>query len=131
MRSLETGQELTIDPWTMDSATVEAYLEAVGQEATAYSDAGVVPPMAVAGRTLGTLIEDLSMPPGSIHIGQDLEFMSPVKPGQDLTCSARLARESKRGGWRILVLEFSVGPQDSVVLKGRTTVMVPLEEGSR
>ena len=130
MRQLEAGQELTIGPWTMDVATVEAYFSAVGDDTSSYREARGVPPMAVAGRTLGALVESLSMPPGSVHVGQELEFLHAVKMGQELACSVRLARESKRGGWRILVLEFSVDAEGEVVLRGKTTVMLPLKEVS-
>lgn len=130
MRQLEAGQELTVGPWTMDAATVEAYLDAVSDDTSPYRESGLAPPMAVAGRTLGALVESLSMPPGSVHVGQELEFLGAVKVGQELACSMRLARQSKRGGWIILVLEFSAQAEGEVVLRGKTTVMLPLEEVS-
>jgi acyl dehydratase len=125
--ALEAGEQMTIGPFTVDAGAAEAYLNAAGGDASFYEEMGATPPMAVAGRTLGMLIERLSMPPGSVHIGQELDFLDTAKPGEPLACSAKLARESRRGGWRILQLEFTVNAEERRVLAGRTTVMVPEE----
>jgi len=125
--TLEADEQLTIGPFAVDAGAAEAYLNAAGGEASFYRGMGATPPMAVAGRTLGLLIERLSMPPGSVHIGQELDFLDAAKPGERLVCAAKLARESRRGGWRILQLEFTVNAEGRRVLGGRTTVMVPEE----
>lgn len=125
--ALEAGEQMTIGPFAVDAGAAEAYLNAAGGDASFYGEMGATPPMAVAGRTLGILIERLSMPPGSVHIGQELDFLDTARPGEPLVCSARLARESRRGGWRILQLEFTVNAEERRVLAGRATVMVPEE----
>lgn len=128
MQQLEAGNELTIGPFRMDASTVEAYLCSTEGDSSFYEDMEAVPPMAVAGRTLGALIESLSMPAGSVHIGQNLQFQDTVKPGQELLCSTKVSRASNRAGWRIIVLDLTVQEKERTVLTGKTTVMLPLEE---
>ena len=130
MRQLEAGDEFTVGPFQVDATAAEAYLSSTEGDAAFYESLEAVPSMAVAGRTLGTLIESLPMPPGSVHIGQDIKFLDTTRPGQELICSTKVARASNRAGWRILVLELTVRAGERTVLTGKTTVMLPLEEAA-
>jgi hypothetical protein len=53
-----------------------------------------------------------------------------ARPGEEMACTVQVARESSRGGWRILSLDFSVKGSQGSVLNGRATVMLP-QEASR
>jgi acyl dehydratase len=130
MQQVELGQAFTIGPFTVDAEALRAYLAATQGDASFYHRLDTVPQMVIAGRTLGALIERLAMPAGSIHMGQELEFVGTAKPGEQLTCHVKLARESKRAGWRIMGLDFVVAVGQRQVLTGKSTVMLPIQEGA-
>ena len=130
MQQLEAGSELIIGPFQVDASAVEAYLCSTEGDSSFYEEMEAVPPLAVAGRTLGALIESRSMPAGSVHIGQELQFQDTVKPGQELLCSTKVSRVSNRAGWRIMVLDLTVQEKERTVLTGKATVMLPLEGAS-
>ena len=106
---------------------VGAYIAAVADTNSLYSDKGLAPPLAVAARALGSLLEIVELPWGSLHTGQELEMSAGVPIGAELTLSGRVAQRSERGGLVISVLEFSVTPagQATPSVSGRTTVMGP------
>ena len=88
--------------------------------------------MAVATRALGALLDEIELPPGSLHTGQEIEMRTGVPASAKLTLSARVAQRSKRGGMIIAVLQFDVTANDGAepVLTGRTTVIMPQEQES-
>ena len=130
MQQLQIGEGFTVGPFHLDAAAVEAYLSSTEGDSSFYESLEAVPSMAVVGRTLGALTERLAMPPGSVHIGQDIEFLDTAGVGQELICSTKVARTSNRGGWRVMVLELTVHAEERTVLTGKTTVMLPLEEAA-
>lgn len=107
---------------------VAAYVAAT-QDESAYAASGAVPPLAVAALALRRLLEACSLPPGSLHTGQELEFHAAVRPGEELTMTGAVAQRSERAGMAIVVVEFTVSRSDGApVVTGRTTVMAPQEE---
>lgn len=102
------------------------YLDAVGDANAVYADRGLAPPLAVAARALGALLEVLELPAGTLHTGQEVEAHDGVPVGATLTLSGRIAQRSERAGLVISVIEFAVTPEGSArpALAGRSTVMV-------
>lgn len=131
MQQLHAGDSFAVGPFRIDEDAMAQYLASTGGDRAFYSRHDAVPPMAVAGRALGALIERLSMPAGSVHIGQEVDFLGTARTGEELACTVKVARESSRGGWRILSLDFDVNGSRGPVLKGRTTVMLPQEASTR
>ncbi len=106
---------------------VSAYVAATQNE-SAYAASGGVPPLAAAALALRRLLEACSLPPGSLHTGQEVEFHAAVRPGDELTMTGSVAQRSERAGMAIVVVEFAVSrPDGTPVVTGRTTVMAPQE----
>jgi hypothetical protein len=129
---LPTDEEQEIARWPLPAQSVREYLQAVGDASPIYEEKGVVPPTAVAASAIGALLRKLSLPPGALHTSQELEFLGAARFGEEMACTARIVQAGSRGGWRFLTLQFSVSrPGGGAVLRGRSAVMIPLEEGRR
>ncbi len=123
---LEAGVELAPAVFTMDSSTVASYIAAVRESSPLYQGTGLVPPTAVAARAMAALAGMVILQPGTIHIGQELEFLCKVRVGDTLTSHTRVARNMKRGKFHILAFDITVSNQDQeTVLKGSTSFMLP------
>ena len=128
--TLLPGQEISNQTYTLDSTAVSRYTEAVGDDsALCRDDDGreLVPPMAVAALSLRGVVNDLAIPGGTLHAGQELEFKDPVAVGEALACKATLVQNSVRGEWRFMVVRLDV--EDGAgrkVLAGKSTIMLPV-----
>ncbi len=129
LRSIATLPRGHVFPAARVSLTPEAvaaYVRAT-QDGSAYAAAGGVPPLAVAALALRWLLQECSLPAGSLHIGQEVEFHALVRPDEELTMTGAIAQRSERAGMAIVVVEFAVNRADGPVVTGRTTVMAPQE----
>ncbi len=104
-----------------------SYLEAVGDANPLYAETGLAPPLAVAARALGALLDTIELPAGTLHTGQEVEAHAGVPIGAELNLSGRIAQRSERAGLVISVLDFAVtaGGAGAPCVTGRTTVMAP------
>ena len=130
IEALEKGHQFSATSFVLDEEAVACYVEAVEDEALprlAQAEGKAwVPPMAVAALTLRSLIEEMTLPAGSIHASQELEFVRAVEAGERITCRAWLSHRSQRGGWWVLAVEMEGADESGqAVLAGRLTVMVP------
>ena len=124
----ETGKELDLGRWVVGREFVEDYLEAVEDSLSIYGQAGIVPPMALAARALGALLKELSLPPGTIHAGQELDCRREVILGESVSCNAKVSRPVRRGDWQFLSAEFTLyGSAHEALITGKSTVLIPLE----
>jgi acyl dehydratase len=90
-------------------------------------DPGLAPPMAVAALSLRGVVNDLAVPAGTLHAGQELEFSGAVQVGETLACKATVLQNSVRGAWRFLVVGLSVEDGRGVpVMSGKSTLVVPV-----
>ncbi len=123
---ITVGQELEEVHFNLDSSMVREYLSVVGDGSELYQDADLVPPTAIAALGVRTLLGGLALPPGAIHVAQELETHRVAIAGQRLSCRARVAQSSQRRDGRFLVLEFTVADdQGQPILNGRTTLILP------
>lgn len=109
--------------FALDDARVRAYLAAVG-DSGAY--AGTVPPLAAVALGLCALQEQLSLPDGALHTGQEVEHAATIHTGADLSLRGRVAQRSERQGYVISVIEFEVAEGDRTAIRARTTIMAPV-----
>jgi 3-hydroxybutyryl-CoA dehydratase len=117
--------EIELDGWQLTQEWAEEYLAAVGDAAPAYRERGLVPPLALAARTLGQLLEKLSLPPGAIHSLQELEVLAPLRPGQTVQGRAQLDPPRRRGGLEFRTVGYTLRGKDGLpLLHGKTTVLV-------
>jgi len=108
-------------------SVVAKYLEAVGRPSGQDSPTlEFVPPMAIAAYTMLVMSQSLSLPPGSIHASQELEFLKLVPIGTTIDCRGRVAQKVNRGKLHLLVIELdAVSQEQEKVLTGQATIVVP------
>ena len=122
---LSTGQSISKRAFRLDSATVRDYVSAVSDSVHEQHGAKA-PPMCVAAMSLRGVIDDLRIPGGTVHAGQELQFLAEVEIGSELTCNAVLVQNSVRGEWRFLVVELETcDAATRSVLTGKSTIMLP------
>ena len=121
---LEEGYEFPSATYELTPETIASYLEAVGD--ITFLQTGSVPPMAIAAYAMSALSQVLSMPPGSIHTAQEMEFLKSVPLGTTVSCNARVVQKQARARFRLLVVEINISDQDEeVVLREKTTLILP------
>ena len=127
--ALTAGQTLPRVSFTQDRDTVESYRQAVEDSSPVYAEEpGLVPPMAPAALVIRELLRALSLPPGTIHSGQELIFSSSLPVGAQVICDTTISQNGIRGGWRLLSVEFSISQEDGpVCVAGRSTLLIPEE----
>ena len=130
LAALEKGHEFPPASFDLSEEWVDAYVASVGDEAIGALDGGFVPPMAVAALAIRALLEQASLPPGTLHVGQELAFTAPVRLGETLTVAARIASRGKRAGWALIAVELRVAGDDGTVMTGRATLSFPAAEGT-
>ena len=125
LTDLAAGHVFPPITFKVDAEQAYAYCGAVGDALGLYEDAGVVPPLAVAALALGALLEQVSLPPGTLHAAESLSFKAPVAAGATLECRATLAQRSQRSGWIVSVLDTEVSLDGAVAVTARATVLSP------
>ena len=83
--------------------------------------------MVVAALSLRGVVNDLAIPGGTIHLGQELEFCGAVRVGETLAGMATLLQQSIRGDFRFMVVKLHVDDSSGrKVMGGKSTIMVPV-----
>ena len=123
---IETGYEFHPVSYQLDAGMIAAYLQAVGDTSPLYQDSELVPPMAVAALAMAALLESISLPGGTIHVSQEIEFIDPVSVKDTITCRARVSRKHERGKLHLMTIELNVFNQtQEAVLSGKTSFVLP------
>lgn len=124
---LPKGHQFPATSFELTVEDVSRYLEAVQDPNRLYLDCKLASPLAVAACALGALLEEMELPAGTLHTGQEVEAHAGVPMGAALTLAGRIAQRSERAGLIISVIEFEVTPvgSDKPAVTGRTTVMAP------
>src|SRR5687767_11318624 len=93
--------------------------------------------MALACLAIRLLIKASPLPPGTLHVGQELAFRRRVGVGEELLVSARVTSRGEKAGWVLVGVSFEVsGAADSpnmvysleggqLVMTGRATITFP------
>jgi len=124
---LITGYEFEPTSFRLDGESVMAYLDAVEDNNRIYEENRIVPPMAVAALSMTAMAAELSLPPGAVHVSQDLQFLSLVSINETLTSRARINRKVERGKFHMLTIGINVLNQKQMtVLSGETSFILPL-----
>jgi acyl dehydratase len=130
LAALEKGYEFPRASFDLSDEWVDAYVASVEDEAIGALDGGFVPPMAVAALAIRALLKHASLPPGTLHAGQELTFSAPVCRGEALTVAARIASRGERAGWALMGVELRVARGGEAVMTGRATISFPVAEGA-
>lgn len=106
----------------------------VGEYSHAVEDAAIVgypnlvPPMALAALSIRAFLEGASLPPGSIHLGQELSFHRAAQVGERLRAEAEIVSRGERQGWVLMGVALAVTDDtDAPVMTGRASVTFPLD----
>ena len=111
--------------WELTEEFVHDYLGAVGDSLALYARLGLVPPVALAARALGSLLEQLELPPGAIHSLQEVSAIAPVAVGQVVTARASVGEPKRRGGMEFITAAVCLSDNEgNVVLSSKSTVLV-------
>ena len=126
---LEIGTIVSKQSYLLDRESVQKYILAVEDSSfsTVAESSNIAPPMSIAALSLRGVVNDLNIPGGTLHIGQELSFLKTVPVGIYLECEAVLSSNSVRGDFRFMVVDLSV--RDDVkehVMKGKSTIMLPV-----
>jgi hypothetical protein len=125
LTDLSAGHQFEPVTFTVDAQRVRDYLAACGDSVALYERQNVAPPLAIAAFALGALLEEVTLPEGTLHISENLSFHKPVPLDGDVECSARLAQRSVRAGMVVSVLETEIKHGGELALTARATVMSP------
>lgn len=122
---LEAGYEFPPGNYKLDASKVSLFLKAIDDTSHLYQDNRLVPPMAVAALAMATLSKTISLPPGAIHISQELGFVKAVSLDESLTSYARLSRTQKRGKLHLITVDINVRNQNQqTVLTSKTSFIL-------
>jgi len=123
---LSPGFEFPPRSFTLDAQTIMRYLEATGDSQEVYRWESLVPPMAVTALAMAALANSMTMPDGTIHVSQELDFLKEVRVGETITCYSRVSRKVERGGLRLMNTDITVLNQEQEkVLTGRVGFVLP------
>jgi len=127
---LNIGYEFPQASFHLDSATVSAYLKAVGESSTLYLNTGLVPPMAAIALAMAVLSRTISLPEGAIHVSQELELCHIITLKDTITSLAKVTKKLKSSKFHLLTIELHLHNQDNVeVLWGQTEFILPFLSG--
>ncbi len=124
-KQLPIGFEFPPTTYELTEAVIAKYLEAVGEE-TDFLTLGIVPPLAIAACAMTALSQSFTVPPGSIHASQELEFLKMVPIGASVNCGGKIAQKLERGSLNLVILEINVlNKAGEKVLTGKATIAAP------
>ena len=130
--ALVIGQEVSRQSYVLDKKSVDLYMEAVQDNSSMdapYESAdlpNLAPPMSVAALSLRGVVNDLKIPGGTLHVGQEMTYTKPVEVGGQLDCVAVLTSNNVRGDWRFMVVDLQVSNSaGKIVMDGKSTIMLP------
>jgi hypothetical protein len=123
---LAPGYEFPSARYELTPSLISKYLKAVDNPDELRVFEGFVPPLAMAAYAMAEMSRYLSLPPGSIHASQELEFLKLVPIGAIVECQAKVVKKLTRGTLRMLVLGIDVLDQGKQkVQSGKATVILP------
>ena len=122
---LAVGYEFPSASYQLTEPVISKYVEAVSGQQD-FLTSGIVPPLAIAAYAMDALAKSFSVPPGSIHASQELEFLKIVPIGATISCGGKIAQKVERGRLNLVVLEINAINQDKEkVLTGKATIAIP------
>jgi hypothetical protein len=126
---LTTGYEFVPSGFSIDAESVDKYLDAVDGSKGIYKKNNTVPPMSIAALAMTAMAEGLSMPPGAIHVSQEITFRNSARINENLTSHARVNRIVKRGKLHMLSIGINVINDKNIpVLEGETSFILPVSQ---
>ena len=120
------GEAIDLGGWTFTEEWVHSYLEAVGDNQALYLELGLAPPLALCARALGSMLDKLSLPAGTIHSIQEMEAVAGAAIGEEIHGEARPERPRTRAGLTFMTVGYTLkNSRGDVVQTGKTAVLTP------
>jgi hypothetical protein len=123
---LPAGHVFETIVFSVDAERSRAYRGAVADALPLYEAEALVPPLALAALALGGLLNQVGLPPGSLHVNETVEGRVVVPVGASVECRATLAQRSQRGGWIVAVIEAEIRLDGATAVRARSTVLSPM-----
>ncbi len=121
----QPGRRIELSSWKVTEESVRQYLRAVGDTLPVYFEYGLAPPMSLAACALGSLLQQLALPPGAIHSLQEVETLRPIRLKQEVRGTAYLGRTKRRGAMEFVTAGYSLEDgAGRLVQRGKSTVLV-------
>ncbi len=121
---LKPGDRIPSSSFILEPDRIKDYIGAVEESSgyfTRYSHGAEAPPVACVGIALGTLLKNIDLPSGTIHLSQEIRLNKPVRIGQRYHCHGSLIQNQLRGGLRIMGIQIEVSDDTGAgVLQGKT-----------
>lgn len=125
---LEAGHQFPRYQFSFTDADIDAYVAATGDSSpvAAPGHARIVPPMALIAAGLSHMIQLLGLSAGTVHAGQECDFLLPLRPGVAVFADTRLTANSVRRGNRFATVatEF-FDARGQKLAASSSTVIVP------
>lgn len=120
------GYEFEPAALRLDSESLTAYFKAVEGDNGIYKNNQIVPPVAIAALAMRAMAASISMPPGTIHVSQDMQFLGLAGPNEAMTSHAIVNRNVKRGKFHMLTISINVLDRNNKpLLTGETSFILP------
>ena len=136
MNAFSSNQDLPLvlskTEYKIDSELVEMYSKSTKCDSFPFSKVSVkykntIPPTAILTLSLRDLVSKLELPHGTLHTGQEVEFINPANLNSVLYCTTTLLQNSVRKSIRILMIGLSVKDENKTpILRGKTTLFTSL-----
>jgi len=127
LATLEKGYRFAPVEFDLSHEWVRSYVNAVADQAISGVGA-YAPPMSLAALAIRALLEQSPLPPGSIHVGQELSFLRPAAIGERLYARAEVLSRTGRQGWVMMGVRLAVmDAAEIVVMDGRATITFPVD----
>ncbi len=125
--SLTAGETVSDQSYSLSSEAVSDYVQAVEDEVWEPATGGkLVPPMAIAALGIRGLVNDLQVPGGTVHVGQEIEFIGAVAVGDSLHYEATVLQNTVRRGQRFMSVKLSAEDGSGrQVMAGKSTIVLP------
>jgi len=126
---LEVGYRLPPSSYKLDASIISNYLKAVGDTNHLYQDTKLVPPLAIAAHAMAALAKVIYLPPGTIHLSQEFEFIDAASINDSFISWAEVSRKQSRGKFHLLAIDLNVFNQNQKpVLSGKCTFILPEQD---
>jgi len=123
------GQKISVQNYVLDYDIIQRYVDAVGGHHPSSDDTGhlnLVPPMAIASLWLRSVIKELEIPGGTLHVGQELEFTRAARIGDRIECTATILQNTVRKDIRFMVIQLKVtNDACQPIMLGKGTLTLP------
>ena len=127
LADLEKGHEFPPVTFELTPEWVGQYIAATRDESGRALGPQLVPPMAIATLCIRTILEQSSLPSGSIHAAQEIAFMGGALPGETLAAQARIVSRGGRAGWVLLNVTLEATSAGHRVMTGRAMLTFPVD----